>query len=260
MVPDFANGSIKQHQLTCNGTANITADGSAAATTAAAAHPAPASRPVLGKAEIVAKRRQLLGPNLATFFQMDPLHIVRGSGAELFDAEVGAGRLTGLGPRADESHSVESPPSLCTHSALSSLAHACTSWPRPACLPVYLRICLPGPSTRLPQGVCYLDCINNVSHVGHAHPRVAAAVAQQLHTLNTNSRYLHQGLVDYCEAVAGCMPDPLEASAGAGSGCFGGGGASGLGGGASARQCCCCCCCWKAWRAGGAAQGLLHLC
>ena len=54
--------------------------------------------------------------------------------------------------------------------------------------------------------------INNVSHVGHAHPRVAQAVAQQLMTLNTNSRYLDQGLVDYCEALAGLMPDPLQAS------------------------------------------------
>jgi 4-aminobutyrate aminotransferase-like enzyme len=61
-----------------------------------------------------------------------------------------------------------------------------------------------------------LPCsINNVSHVGHAHPRVAQAVAQQLMTLNTNSRYLDQGLVDYCEALAGLMPDPLQASRGA---------------------------------------------
>lgn len=38
------------------------------------------------------------------------------------------------------------------------------------------------------QGAAFLDCINNVSHCGHAHPVVAAAVAEQLMTINTNSR------------------------------------------------------------------------
>ena len=52
--------------------------------------------------------------------------------------------------------------------------------------------------------------INNVSHVGHAHPGVAAAVAAQLGTLNTNSRYLHDAYVDYAEAMAALCPDPLQ--------------------------------------------------
>lgn len=60
------------------------------------------------------------------------------------------------------------------------------------------------------EGNSYLDCINNVSHVGHAHPRVAAAVASQLAILNTNSRYLSQGLVDYAEQMAALMPSTLE--------------------------------------------------
>ena len=38
------------------------------------------------------------------------------------------------------------------------------------------------------DGKAYLDCYNNVAHVGHAHPRVANAVARQLHILNTNTR------------------------------------------------------------------------
>lgn len=42
------------------------------------------------------------------------------------------------------------------------------------------------------QGTAYLDCINNVSHVGHAHPTVAAAASAQLATLNTNVRFLSQ--------------------------------------------------------------------
>ena len=41
-------------------------------------------------------------------------------------------------------------------------------------------------------GRAYLDAFNNVPHVGHAHPRVTAAVAAQLATLNTNTRYLER--------------------------------------------------------------------
>lgn len=55
--------------------------------------------------------------------------------------------------------------------------------------------------------------INNVSHVGHAHPGVAAAVSTQLFTLNTNSRYLHEAYVEYAEAMAALCPAPLQASA-----------------------------------------------
>eukprot|EP00927_Polykrikos_kofoidii_P050426 TRINITY_DN44343_c0_g1_i1.p1 TRINITY_DN44343_c0_g1~~TRINITY_DN44343_c0_g1_i1.p1 ORF type:complete len:495 (-),score=71.38 TRINITY_DN44343_c0_g1_i1:277-1761(-) len=44
------------------------------------------------------------------------------------------------------------------------------------------------------QGREYLDTRNNVCHVGHAHPYVAKAVAQQVATLNTNTRYLHPNL------------------------------------------------------------------
>ena len=68
------------------------------------------------------------------------------------------------------------------------------------------------------EGNSYLDCINNVSHVGHAHPRVAEAVARQMHTLNTNSRYLSADLVDYAERLQATAPDPLEVWAGQGGG------------------------------------------
>ncbi len=40
-------------------------------------------------------------------------------------------------------------------------------------------------------GRAYLDCVNNVSHVGHGHPRVVEAVSRQMALLNTNTRYLH---------------------------------------------------------------------
>lgn len=47
--------------------------------------------------------------------------------------------------------------------------------------------------------------------MGHAHPGVAAAVSQQLFTLNTNSRYLHEAYVEYAEEMAALCPDPLQA-------------------------------------------------
>ena len=36
----------------------------------------------------------------------------------------------------------------------------------------------------------YLDCVNNVAHVGHSNGAVLAAVTRQLAVINTNSRYL----------------------------------------------------------------------
>lgn len=38
----------------------------------------------------------------------------------------------------------------------------------------------------------YLDCVNNVAHVGHEHPRVVDALTRQARVLNTNTRYLHE--------------------------------------------------------------------
>ena len=47
----------------------------------------------------------------------------------------------------------------------------------------------------------YLDCYNNVPHVGHCHPKVVEAICQQAGTLNTHTRYLHDGILDYVEAL-----------------------------------------------------------
>ena len=80
----------------------------------------PARRPLL------ARRRRSIGPSLSLSYRT-PLHIVRGEGAYLYDAD----------------------------------------------------------------GRAYLDCVNNVAHVGHAHPRVVEAGAAPDALLNTNTRYLH---------------------------------------------------------------------
>lgn len=59
-------------------------------------------------------------------------------------------------------------------------------------------------------GRAYIDAYNNVPHVGHAHPRVTAAVTAQLATLNTNTRYLHETVTTYAAELAACFPAPLQ--------------------------------------------------
>lgn len=56
----------------------------------------------------------------------------------------------------------------------------------------------------------YLDMVNNVAHVGHAHPRVADAISGQAALLNTNTRYLYRQLTDYAERLGDTFPAPLE--------------------------------------------------
>merc|ERR1712126_349568 len=60
------------------------------------------------------------------------------------------------------------------------------------------------------NGEAYLDCINNVAHVGHCHPRVVQAGQQQMAVLNTNSRFLHDNLVLYAERLCSTLPGNLS--------------------------------------------------
>ena len=60
------------------------------------------------------------------------------------------------------------------------------------------------------QGVPYLDMVNNVCHVGHCHPKVVAAGQAQLAKLNTNTRYLHDNIVNYTAKLLATMPDSLS--------------------------------------------------
>ncbi len=95
--------------------------------------------------DMIARRARLLGPNVPTFHD-PPLHIVRGEGVWLWDAD----------------------------------------------------------------GRRYLDCYNNVPHVGHCHPHVVAAVARQAAVLNVHTRYLHDGLLDYVERLTATMGHDLS--------------------------------------------------
>lgn len=47
----------------------------------------------------------------------------------------------------------------------------------------------------------YLDAYNNVASVGHAHPKVVAAVHKQMQTLCTHTRYIQDGILDYAEQL-----------------------------------------------------------
>jgi 4-aminobutyrate aminotransferase-like enzyme len=88
--------------------------------------------------DMMARRAAVLGPNVPTFYDA-PVHLVRGEGVWLWDAD----------------------------------------------------------------GRKYLDCYNNVPHVGHCHPHVVEAIARQASQLNTHTRYLHDGILDYGERLAG---------------------------------------------------------
>lgn len=60
------------------------------------------------------------------------------------------------------------------------------------------------------SGRCYLDMVNNVTVLGHAHPRVAETAARQLRKLNTNSRFNYASVVEFSERLASLLPDPLD--------------------------------------------------
>jgi 4-aminobutyrate aminotransferase-like enzyme/Ser/Thr protein kinase RdoA (MazF antagonist) len=59
-------------------------------------------------------------------------------------------------------------------------------------------------------GTPYLDMVNNVCHVGHCHPKVVAAGQSQLAKLNTNTRYLHDNIVNYSNKLLATMPEELS--------------------------------------------------
>jgi 4-aminobutyrate aminotransferase-like enzyme len=59
------------------------------------------------------------------------------------------------------------------------------------------------------DGKRYLDFYNNVPSVGHSHPRVAAAVSDQIARLSINTRYLNSVVDRYFEALKATFPSSL---------------------------------------------------
>jgi len=60
------------------------------------------------------------------------------------------------------------------------------------------------------EGQAYLDAYNNVASVGHCNPSVVEAMARQAATLNTHTRYLHDAILTYAEALVAICPAELS--------------------------------------------------
>jgi 4-aminobutyrate aminotransferase-like enzyme/Ser/Thr protein kinase RdoA (MazF antagonist) len=56
----------------------------------------------------------------------------------------------------------------------------------------------------------HLDCYNNVPCVGHAHPRVTAAISRQARRINTHTRYLSEPAVELAERLVALCPPGLD--------------------------------------------------
>jgi 4-aminobutyrate aminotransferase-like enzyme len=55
-----------------------------------------------------------------------------------------------------------------------------------------------------------LDAYNNVPQVGHAHPRVTAALSAQARRLTTNTRYLVDEVAAYADRLCALLPEELS--------------------------------------------------
>ena len=60
------------------------------------------------------------------------------------------------------------------------------------------------------SGRQYLDCVNNICHVGHCHPHVVEALEKQARLLNTNTRYLHKTILDYSQRIIDRLSSSLS--------------------------------------------------
>ena len=60
------------------------------------------------------------------------------------------------------------------------------------------------------QGRAHLDCVNNITHIGHCHPHLVAAISRQAGILNTNTRYLNELVLNYAERITSKMPESLS--------------------------------------------------
>ena len=60
------------------------------------------------------------------------------------------------------------------------------------------------------NGRLYLDTVNNVAHVGHENPEIVIAGQKQMAILNTNTRYLHEGINDLANKLLNTLPKELS--------------------------------------------------
>ncbi|WBV20677.1 aspartate aminotransferase family protein [Pantoea piersonii] len=57
------------------------------------------------------------------------------------------------------------------------------------------------------EGRRYLDIYNNVTSLGHCHPAVSEAICKQVQTLATNTRYLHDTILELAERLLSTVPE-----------------------------------------------------
>ena len=60
------------------------------------------------------------------------------------------------------------------------------------------------------KGRTFVDCVNNPSHVGHCHPVIVKRMQQQIATLNTNTRYLNDHIIEYAKRITATLPSSLS--------------------------------------------------
>ena len=60
------------------------------------------------------------------------------------------------------------------------------------------------------KGRTFVDCVNNPSHVGHCHPVVVKRMQKQMATLNTNTRYLNDNMMEYAKRLTATLPSSLS--------------------------------------------------
>jgi len=60
------------------------------------------------------------------------------------------------------------------------------------------------------KGKTYVDCVNNPSHVGHCHPVVVKKMQKQIATLNTNTRYLNDNIIEFAKKLKQTLPPSLS--------------------------------------------------
>lgn len=126
-------------------------------------------------AGLVARRERSIGPGSEAlqYGTADPVLVARGEGTWLFD-EAGRRYLCAL--------SLAATPAAAGDGVGADSAHLPRTWHR-----WFLA------SRR--------DCYNNVPGVGHAHPRVAAAISAQVRRTTLNMRYLHPSAISLAERL-----------------------------------------------------------
>lgn len=60
------------------------------------------------------------------------------------------------------------------------------------------------------QGRTFIDCVNNPSHAGHCHPVIVRRMQRQIATLNTNSRYLNDNMIEYARKLTSTLDPSLH--------------------------------------------------